>query len=176
MQPISPHLLDQARAGDPDALDALFGELIDPAFRLALALLHDRQAAEDAVQEAAVRAWRKLGGLRPDSEVRPWFLAFVANECRNVRRARWTSVLKLETLEQVASGIEDDVVIGADLRRAMAGLSHEHRVAIILHYGLDLPLEEVAAATGAALGTVKSRIHRATAALRARLAVEEVVS
>jgi RNA polymerase sigma-70 factor (ECF subfamily) len=176
MQPISPHLLDRAQAGDPDALDTLFGELIAPAFRLALALLHDRQAAEDAVQEAAVLAWRKLDRLRPGSEVRPWFLAFVANQCRNTRRARWTSVLKLETLDRVASGIEDDVVLGADLRRALAGLSHQHRVAIVLHYGLDLPLEEVAAATGAPLGTVKSRIHRAAAALRTRLAPEEVVS
>jgi len=79
MQPISPHLLDKARAGDHDALDALFGELIDPAFRLALVLLHDRQAAEDAVQEAAIRAWRKLGRLCPGAEVRPWFLAFVVN-------------------------------------------------------------------------------------------------
>src|SRR5215469_7122651 len=111
MQPISPHLLDKARAGDHDALDALFGELIDPAFRLALALLHDRQAAEDAVQEASVRAWRKLGVLGPGAEVRPWFLAFVANQCRNARRARWSSVLKLGARERTAAGIEDHVVL-----------------------------------------------------------------
>jgi RNA polymerase sigma-70 factor, ECF subfamily len=176
MQRTSPDLLDRARAGDPDALDGLFGELIDPAFRLALALLHDRQAAEDAVQEAAVRAWRKLGHLRLDAEVRPWFLAFVANQCRNARRARWGSVLKLETLERAGPGIEDHVVRGADLRRALAGLSHEQRVAVVLHYAMDLPLDEVAAVTGVPAGTVKSRIHRATAALRARLAPGEVVS
>jgi RNA polymerase sigma-70 factor, ECF subfamily len=176
MERISPALIARARAGDPDALDALFGELIDPAFRLALALLHDRQAAEDAVQEAAVRAWRKLGGLRPDAEVRPWFLAFVANQCRNARRARWRSVLKLETLDRMAAGVEDQVVLGADVRRAIAGLSREHRLALVLHYCLDLPLEEVAAATGVPLGTVKSRVHRAAAALRARLAPEEVVT
>jgi len=180
MQPISPHLLDQARAGDSDALDALFGELIDPAFRLAMALLHDRQAAEDAVQEAAVGAWRKLARLRSGAEVRPWFLAFVANQCRNTRRARWWSILKLDTLDHApdhaAMGIEDHVVLSADLRRALAGLSHEHRVAIVLHYGLDLPLGEVAAATGVPLGTVKSRLHRAAAILRSRLELEEVVS
>src|SRR5260370_41576486 len=58
-------LLGQARAGDRDAFDALLGPLIDPAFRLAHGLLHDRAGAEDAVQEAAVRAWRHLGNVRP---------------------------------------------------------------------------------------------------------------
>lgn len=101
---------------------------------------------------------------------------FVANQCRNARRARWHTVLKLDAPDPGIDGFEDHAVRGADVLRAVAELSHYHRVAIVLHYCIDLPLEEVAAATGVPLGTVKSRIHRAAAALRARLVSEEVLT
>jgi RNA polymerase sigma-70 factor (ECF subfamily) len=175
MQTVRSDLIDRARAGDSLALDVLFGELVDPAYSLAYILLRDREAAEDAVQEAAVRAWRKLGSLRPGAEVRPWFLAFVANQCRNARRARWRSVLKLEGVDPAVTGDEDRIVRGADLRRAVSGLGYDQRVAVVLHYFLDLPLEEVALITKVPIGTVKSRLHRATAQLRARLGAREVV-
>lgn len=165
-------LIDRARAGDPGALDALFGGLVDPAFSLAVILLRDREAAEDAVQEAAMRAWRKLGQLHSGAEVRPWFLAFVANQCRNARRARWRSVLKLDDLDRPVAGEEERIVRGADLRRAVRSLPYDQRLAIVLHYFLDLPLEEIAVVTRAPVGTVKSRLHRATAQLRARLGEE----
>jgi RNA polymerase sigma-70 factor (ECF subfamily) len=58
------NLVREARGGDRNAFDALLGPLVAPAFRLAMGMLHDREAAEDAVQEAAFRAWRKLGNLR----------------------------------------------------------------------------------------------------------------
>ena len=167
-------IVERARAGDPTALDALFGPLVDPAFGLALVLLRDREAAEDAVQEAAVRAWRKLGDLRDGAEVRPWFLAFVANQCRNARRARWRSVLGLEGLEPAVAGDEDRIVQGADVRRAVRSLRYDQRVAVVLHYFLDLPLDEIAVITRAPVGTVKSRLHRAAARLRSRLGAGEV--
>jgi RNA polymerase sigma-70 factor, ECF subfamily len=175
MHEVPTELIDRARAGDAAALDALFGELVDPAFSLALILLRDREAAEDAVQEAAVRAWRKLGRLPAGGQIRPWFLAFVANQCRNARRARWRSVLKLDQVGGGVASEEERIVRGADLRRAVAALRYDQRVAIVLHYFLDLPLEEVALVTGVPTGTVKSRLHRATERLRARLAVMEVV-
>src|SRR5438067_3589669 len=64
----------------------LLKPLIEPGFRLALAMLHDAQAAEDAVQEASFTAWRKLGRMRDQGRLRPWFLGVVANKCRNARR------------------------------------------------------------------------------------------
>jgi RNA polymerase sigma-70 factor, ECF subfamily len=175
MEMVCSDVIQRAAAGDPVALDALFGGLVGPAFTLAVILLRDREAAEDAVQEAAMRAWRKLGQLRPGAEIRPWFLAFVANQCRNARRARWRSVLKLEGLDPAVSGEEERIVRGADVRRAVRLLPYDQRVAIVLHYFLDLPLEEIAMVTHAPVGTVKSRLHRATAQLRARLGAEEVV-
>jgi RNA polymerase sigma-70 factor (ECF subfamily) len=129
-------------------------------------MLHDREAAEDAVQEAALLAWRKLGNLRPGSEMRPWFLAIVANQCRTTARGRWWTVLRIEGRTWPAPGFEDRIVRGADLRSALRKLAPEHREALVLRYFLDLPVEEVAAIAGVPTGTVKSRINRALAAMR----------
>src|SRR5207248_6034949 len=79
--------LIDAMAGDADAFDALLAPLLDPAYRLAVVLLQNRTEAEDAVQEAALKAWSRLRQLRGDrSQLRPWFLSVVANECRMSRR------------------------------------------------------------------------------------------
>ena len=69
-----------AKEGDEVAFQLLLEPLLGQAYRLACGLLHDHQAAEDAVQEAAFNAWRKLPQLREGSEMRPWFFAIVANE------------------------------------------------------------------------------------------------
>lgn len=159
-------LVSRVRAGDRSAFDELVGPLINQAFRLAFGMLHDREAAEDAVQEAAFLAWRKLGNLRPGREMRPWFLAIVANQCRTMARGRWWAVLRIEGRAWPALGFEDRIVRGADLRAALRKLAPEHREALVLRYFLDLPVEEVAAIAGVPTGTVKSRINRALAAMR----------
>jgi RNA polymerase sigma factor (sigma-70 family) len=160
-------LVRRAKAGDRSAFDELVGPLIGEAFRLAFGMLHDRAAAEDAVQEAAVRSWRKLNNLRPGNPLRPWFLAIVANQCRTVMRARWWSVLRIEVIDGPESAaFEDRIVRGADLRAALRKLGTDQREVLVLRYYLDLPLEEVAAITGVRVGTVKSRINRGLAAMR----------
>jgi RNA polymerase sigma-70 factor, ECF subfamily len=159
-------LVSRAKGGDRSAFDQLIGPLVDQGFRLAYGMLHDREAAEDAVQEAAVRAWRKLGNVRPGSEMRPWFLAIVANQCRTTVRGRWWSVLRIEPPAGAAAGIEDEIVRGADLRAALRRLAPDHREVLVLHYYLDLPLGEIAAIAGVPIGTVKSRINRGIAAMR----------
>jgi RNA polymerase sigma-70 factor, ECF subfamily len=160
-------LVSRAKAGDRSAFDELVGPLVGQGFRLAFGMLHDREAAEDAVQEAAVRSWRKLGNLRPGAEMRPWFLAIVANQCRTTARGRWWSVIRLEGRAAApAGGFEDRIVRGADLRAALRKVAVEQREALVLRYYLDLPLEEVAAIAGVPVGTVKSRINRGLAAMR----------
>ena len=148
--------------------DTAIGPLIQPGFRLALMMLDDAAEAEDAVQEAAVKAWRKLATVREG--VRPWFLAIVANECRSVRRRRWFSVLRRDDLD--LSQAWTDPLDGAELRRAVRSLSVDQRMVIALRFYLDRPLDEVAAALGTPVGTVKSRIHRAVQALRTALGEE----
>src|SRR5438270_13135187 len=89
-------VLARAASGDPDAFASLIQPLLDPAYRLAAVMLADRTAAEDAVQEASIKAWRKFGQLRGDDRsLRSWFLSIVANECRMARLQRWWSVVKV---------------------------------------------------------------------------------
>ena len=100
-----PQILARAAQGDRDSFSVLIEPLLDPAYRLAAVMLNDRPAAEDAVQEASVKAWRKLRQLRGDvGSLRAWFLSIVANECRMARRSRWFGVIRMaDPPRQVAS-------------------------------------------------------------------------
>jgi RNA polymerase sigma-70 factor (ECF subfamily) len=148
--------------------------LVAPAYRLALGMLHDREEAEDVVQEAALRAWKKFGNLREGSEMKPWFLAIVANQCRTVRRARWWSILKIADPQIPVVTPEEQVVQAVDLRRGLRRLTHEQRLVLILHYYLDLPFEDVAAVVGVSVEAAKSRIYRTVRELRVAMAVESI--
>ena len=162
--------LESARSGAQELdFDAAIAPLIQPGFRLALLMLDDPAEAEDAVQEAAMKAWRKLRTLR--GEPRPWFLAIVANECRSTRRRRWFNVLRRDDIDTVTPW--SDPADGAALRRAVRTLNADQRMIVALRFYLDLPLEEVAVAVGAPVGTVKSRLHRAMQSLRAVLDAED---
>jgi RNA polymerase sigma-70 factor, ECF subfamily len=168
-----PQLMASAAAGDADSFAALLEPLLGPAYRLAAVMLADRGAAEDAVQEASIKAWRKLRQLRGDlGSLRPWFLSIVANECRMARRQRWWSVLKLAEIPTPETNAEGSG--GSDLRRALLRLSPEERLPLVLHFYLDLPLEEVARTLQVTPSAAKSRIYRAAKRLRSDLTLEEV--
>jgi RNA polymerase sigma-70 factor (ECF subfamily) len=166
--------LQQARAGDGRAFGDLLAPVLDPAFRLAMTMLNDRTAAEDAVQEAALKAWRKLDRFRSGAELRPWFLAIVANECRTARRGRWWGVLRFADLDRLQRGAVTDRgwAERADLDAALDRLAQHHLLALSLYYHLDLPIEEVARVLGCSPGGARQRVHRALAALRPAMAME----
>ena len=137
------NLVERARRGD----GAAFADLIQPeyrgAVRLAHALLHNLDEAEDAVQEATLKAWRKLGNLREGSPLRPWFLGIVANQCRSVRLSKWwANRTDEEPPEEEADAV--DVAGTLDLKRALAHLGYEQRLILVLRYYMDMPFEEIA--------------------------------
>src|SRR5712671_4479611 len=140
----------------------LLTPLIEPGFRLALAMLHDAQAAEDAVQEASFTAWRKLGRISDQGRLRPWFLGVVANKCRNARRAKWAVDVNLGLPEGLAIASTEELSLrGADLRHAVARLGYQDRLIVVLYFYLDMPLEEVAAAAGRSVSATRARLYRA---------------
>jgi RNA polymerase sigma-70 factor (ECF subfamily) len=168
-------LIQRARRGDGEA----FAELLRPdyrtAVRLAKALLHNVDEAEDAVQEAAFKAWRRLDNLREGSLLRPWFLAIVANQCRSVRRARWWSTRTDE--EAPEEGTEAGDIAGSiDLRRAVARLDYDQRLVLVLRYYMDMPFEEIALTLEISPKAARSRVERAVKNLRPMLRVQEAVS
>lgn len=170
-------LLARARGGDKPAFEGLLAEVLGIGARLAYGMLLDRTEAEDVVQNAAVKAWRRLGNLRPGTGFKPWFLGIVANECRTVRRGRWWSIVRLDQpIATNTAGPEAAVVRGMDLRRALLRLPADQRAAILLHFYLDLPLDEVAASLDISVAGVKSRINRAFKRMRPALASAEVLT
>src|SRR6267378_5417593 len=129
--PGDPDLISRARAGDKAAFESLLSPVLETAARLAYGMLQDRTEAEDVVQEAALKAWRRLGNIRAGSDFRPWFLGIVANQCRTVRRSSWRRVLRLDHAPTPGStGPEEATVRGADLRRALRALPEDQRAAI----------------------------------------------
>jgi RNA polymerase sigma-70 factor, ECF subfamily len=157
--------LARARAGDGRAFEELLASLVDPAFGLAMTMLKDRAAAEDAVQESALKAWRHLGEFRSGASLRPWFLTIVANQCRSARRTRWWSVQRLAEITQRPSR-DDRWAEHMDLDAALDRLPRHHLEVLALYYHLDLPIDEVARILGCSQGGARQRIHRALAALR----------
>ena len=161
-------LVQDAKQGDQVAFMSLLEPLLGPAYRLACGILHDHQAAEDVVQEASFKAWRKLGQLREGHEARPWFLGIVANECRTVRRSHWWSVLKWPEMKGVDTS-SDSALSGLDLRRALRRIDVDTRLVLVLHWYLDLPLHEISVITGASVHAVESRLQRGMNELRRRM-------
>jgi RNA polymerase sigma factor (sigma-70 family) len=170
-----PDLLTAAIDGDVAAFVRILDPLWDPAYRLAFAMLGDRDAAEDAVQDAALNAWRGVSRLRRSTpSLRPWFFTIVANQCRSTRRAPWWRVIRLPNLPDrsghSAAGDDDRL----DLESALRALNDQQRLVLALHYYLDLPIDEVAATLGVSKSAAKSRVIRAVRALRPALKVTEV--
>lgn len=166
--------LDKVAAHDQIAAEDLLRPLLKPAYELAYMMLRDQQAAEDAVQEAALKSWRKLPKLHRSTDVRPWFLGFVANECRNMRRSRWRSVIRLGDRDDIVAPTHEPAA-DVDLRRALASLSDSDRLLVLLRFYLDLSIEQVAVAVHARPAAVKSRLFRAVKRMRPWLDAEEVI-
>jgi RNA polymerase sigma-70 factor (ECF subfamily) len=166
-------LVERSLAGDRRAFEDLVAPLVEPAYRLACGMLLDRDEAEDALQEATLKAWLKLGSFRKGADPRPWFLTIVANHCRDLRRSRWWSVLRGVDAERAGPAPLEDVAGGMDLRRALAGLPVPDRALLVLHYYLDLPLDEVARVLGLSQSAAKSRLYRVLRRLRGHLEVCE---
>jgi len=159
-------------AGGRD-FDSLIGPHVDAGYRLAVTMLLDPDEARDAVQEAAVKAWRSLGRLREPDQARTWFLSIVANHCRSTMRRHWWQLGRNELPSAGAGWREDDLVRSMDIAAAMRRLSPNDRAILQLRFYFDLPLEEVAQVLHISTGAARSRLYRAAGRLGPRLAEED---
>src|SRR5437899_9291546 len=163
----------EARAGSPEAWDALFQRYQLPLYAYALELVRDEQTALDIVQETFIRAARHLDSLRADEHFGSWLFGIAHRRCVD----RWRTSGRAAPLEpEVAEALLADDENPSELlvRREQEGalmtlvnqLSPPQRAVLLLHFIEDFSLDEIAAITGAHLGTVKSRLHYAKRALR----------
>jgi RNA polymerase sigma-70 factor (ECF subfamily) len=170
-------LVIRAREGDREAFSQLAARSIGRLTAVARLVLRDEYAAQDAVQEALVEAWRSLRGLREPDRFDAWMRRLLVRACFKAgRRHKRVSAVEIRLTpadEPAVTGAESNLDIHDQLERALARLSREHRAAVVLVYYLDLPLADAAQAMGVPLGTVKSRLNRATQALRAAIEADE---
>jgi RNA polymerase sigma-70 factor (ECF subfamily) len=173
--PDEPLLAARAREGDARAFEELVRPHWEVMFRVAYVHTRDAASAEDAAQEALLKAWRAIGRLRPGEPVRPWLLAIAANEARNRRRSagrRTGLALRAAAAEPpAASEPSPEAALVAAEERALLlerleALPDDARVVLTCRYLLGLSEAETAAAVGVAPGTVKSRTARALDRLR----------
>jgi RNA polymerase sigma-70 factor (ECF subfamily) len=165
----------RARAGDGRAFEDLVRPHWETAVRLAYLITGSHADAEDAAQDALVKAWRALGRFRSSRPLRPWLLRIVANEARNRRRASGRRArLELKAAGGQVSGdagpSPETLAVAADeSRRLLAALDElpePGRLVLGCRFLLDLSEAETAAALGVRRGTVKSRTSRALEELR----------
>jgi RNA polymerase sigma-70 factor (ECF subfamily) len=176
-------LVARARGGDAGAYEELVRVHQGIAFRTAYLVAGNESDAQEATQEAFVKAHRAIGRFRPGAPFRPWLLAIVANEARNRRRSagRREALVLRAAAGDAASGdaapSPEAALLSAERREGLIAavnrLRDEDRQAIACRYFLDLSEEETVAALGWKRGTVKSRLSRALERLRAELGEED---
>ena len=168
-------VVSRAMHGDHDAFAALIGNATNRLYAMACLILRDSDRAEDATQEAIVRAWRELPRLREPGKFDAWLRKLTVNACfdeaRRVHRRAEVSLVRLSdrtTADPSGAYVEHDRV-----DRACRRLPFDQRTVLVLQHHFDLSHTEIADTLGIPVGTVKSRIRYGSAALRASLDADD---
>ena len=169
-------IIQQVLAGDVEAFARLVDRHYDRCARIAIRILGNREDAEEAIQDAFLRAFRALGSYEDRERFSAWLTRILINQCRTIRA-------RVQRREEVFSDLdvrdaelfvdtETAETAWPDLERALAQLPADQREAVVLRYADDLTYEEMARVTGAGESALKMRVQRAFARLRALM--EEV--
>jgi RNA polymerase sigma-70 factor (ECF subfamily) len=165
-------IVEQAKRGDEEAFGALVREVGDRCIFVAHRILRDANLAEDAVQVALVQVWRELPALRDVDRFDAWLHRILVNACyAEARRGRHFAA-DVVLLDSDAPSAPDDILSVHDrdqLDRGFRRLPPDQRAVLVFRYALGLTVPEVADHLGIPLGTAKSRLSYATAAIRAAL-------
>ena len=138
-------------------------------YRISCGMLRSPQDRQDAVQEAVLKAWQKLDGLRNEEFFETWLTRILINECYNLLAARKTQ-LPLEEAPELPAADEGG---NRALRDALLGLDEKLRLPVMLHYMEGYRVREIAGILGLPEGTVKTRLARAKRELKKYLEEEE---
>jgi RNA polymerase sigma-70 factor (ECF subfamily) len=163
----------QARAGKPEAWDALFHRYQKPLYVYAYELVHNEQASLDIVQETFIAATRHLGGLRDDAKFGSWLFGIAHQKCIQ----RWRKQNReTEARDEFAAAPEEfendpgELLVRREQENEFMNLLNQlpppQRAVMLLHFVEDFSMEEIANITDTPLGTVKSRLHYAKKQLR----------
>src|SRR5262245_36620312 len=164
-------LVEAAKRGDHEAFDALAISVGDRLYAMAFLILRAPDLAEDAVQEALVRAWKQLPNLRDPDRFDAWLYRITVNACaeqgRQVRR--WSQKVRPLVVEASVRDHAGPIADRDQLERGFARLRPEQRAVLVLHHFNGFSTAEIAGILGIPEGTARSRLHYATTAMRAAL-------
>ena len=172
------HLVRRCLRGSPDATRELVERFQPEVYALCARLVGHRHDAEDVTQEVFLRVFRSLGrwdGVRP---LRPWVLGFAVNRCRSWVGRRRRVPEPVDYLHDVPGRPSEKPAdeLTAALRAAVDGLRAEYREVFVLFHEHGQPYEDIAAALGRPVGTVKTWLHRARLEVFERLRRRGMVS
>jgi RNA polymerase sigma-70 factor (ECF subfamily) len=162
----------RAQSGDRQAFDALAGALYDQLYAVGRRILRDGHAAEDAVQEALIRAWRDLRSLREPERFEAWMHRLLVHACYDQTRRRRPFELAISPIDADRSDPTDDIAVVAhrdELERAFLKLSVEQRAVLVLTHYVGMPAPDVGRTLGIPVGTVHSRLHYAIHTMRTEM-------
>lgn len=171
------NLVVRAQGGDVEAFSALTAARTDRLYAAArLILRHDERAA-DAVQDALLQAWLDLRGLRDPERFDAWLHRLLVRACyRAAKQHRSREIIEIKvavTANTMTRDAAAEVDVRDQLDRAFERLTRDQRAVIVLHHYLGLSLVESAEVLAIPLGTMQSRLNRATQAMRAALEADE---
>ena len=168
-------LVDRARRGDREAFAVLAGDAVDRLHATARLILRDTELAQDATQDALVRAWRDLPSLRDVERFDAWLYRLVVRACADLgrRRRRWRAEIAVVPTEPFEPDRASELADRDQLERGLRRLNDRQQTILILHFYVGLSPSETADALDIPIGTAKSRLHYAIDSLRAAIAAEE---
>ena len=172
-------LVSRAQAGDHDAFSALAAGSIARLYRTARLVLHDDEQARDATQDALVRAWLDIRALRDTTRFEAWLNRILIRGCyeesARIRRRRSVEI-RVDAIDwPIDAGDGGRVDARDQVNRGFRRLTADQRAVLVVHHYLGLSDAEAADVLAIPAGTYKSRLHRATAALRAAIEADDRV-
>ena len=175
MEAVTAEIVERAQRGDHAAFDALATAAYHRLYAIARRILRDEYAAQDAVQEALIRAWRDLPGLRDVDRFDAWLHRLLVRACADQGRAsRRRRAEVTNVIAEPAAPSDDAATIASrdELERAFLHLSVEHRAVLVLVHYVGMTAPEAARVLGIPPGTVYSRLHYATRLMREALGAQ----
>ncbi len=157
--------------GDAHAFGSVYGEIAADAYRFALWYLKNPHDAEDAVQEACVKAWTNIKNLKKPSAFRSWFFKILSNICKTSLVSQ--NNMSGEEIDENIPAPNIDIQQKTELNCILDELKEEDRKIVLLSVVAGFTSKEIAEMTSSKPGTVRSRLSRALAQLRTRLSAEE---
>lgn len=174
---MQPDLVRRAQAGDHDAFSAIAVAIAPSLYRTACLVLRDDELARDATQDALVAAWLDIRALRDPDRLQSWLHRLLVRACfkeANRTRRRRSLEVQIDAIQLPGERGDGSATDARDLiARGFRLLTPDQRAVLVLHHYLGYPDGDAAEVLGIAPGTYKSRLHRATAALRAAIDADE---